>query len=205
MTAAERITLLTAVIGCVAAVVVIPEVRWDTGLDSGLTCTDTGAVATLAPPVAAALRPTPREDSRIDPIRKRVRWIESGPAQLQAYEPVPLGWGGADSASVIVYTDPAGVAKVTARVYNGSRRNVLKFYYAGSSLVFVHQVQQSLYPDRNEFEQRFYFDGGRMFRWLAPGGVVSETAPEFADSARQLAEIGGSLLEIARTMPRAGA
>lgn len=205
MTAAERITLLTAVIGCVAAVVVIPEVRCAAGLDSGLECADGGSVATLTAPVSASLRATPREDSRIDPIRKRYRWIESRPAQLQGFEPVPLEWGGADSASIVVYADRAGVAKITARVYDGDQRNVLKFYYAGSSLVFVHQVQQRLYPERNELEQRFYFDRGRMFRWLAPdGAAVSEAAPEFAGSARQLAEIGSALVEVARKLPRAG-
>lgn len=196
--------MAVALIGCAATVIMVPEVRCAMGLDSALECGGAG-ITSLMPPTAATLRATPREDPRIDPIRKRYNWIEGTPAALQRFDPVPLGWGGADSASMIVFTDPAGVAKVTARVYTGNQRNVLKFYYSGSSLVFVHQVLQNLHPERNAYEQRFYFDGGQMFRWLAPDRMaVSEGAPDFAANSRQLSAIGQHLLAVASSLPRAG-
>jgi hypothetical protein len=206
MTPAERfVGMAVAVIGCAATVIMVPEVRCAMGMDSVLECTNSGDAATLTPPLAAALRAAPREDRRIDPIRQRYSWIESSPAQLRRFEPVPLEWGGADSASIVVYSDPAGIAKITARIYSGNQRNVLKFYYSGTSLVFVHQVQQSLYPERNDYEQRFYFDSGQMFRWLTPEkSAVSDAAPEFARNSRQLVEIGNSLLSIASGLPRVG-
>lgn len=206
MTPAERVVgMAVALIGCAATVIMVPEVRCAVGLDSALDCLGTAGVTSLMPPAAATLRAAPPEDRRLDPIRKRYNWIESKPAAVQRFEPVALDWSGADSASVIVHADPAGVAKVTARVYNGNQRNVLKFYYADSSLVFVHQVLQSMHLERNEYQQRFYFDQGQMFRWLAPDGMaVSDGTPDFRANSRQLAAIGQHLFTVASRMPRTG-
>jgi hypothetical protein len=204
MTKAERIlTMAVSLIGCAAAVIVVPEVRCAVGLDAAPQCGAGADVATLLPSTTATLRPTPREDRRIDPIRQRYNWIENG-RNVTRHEPVALAWRGADSASVIVYTDPGGVAKITARVYNGLERNVLKFYYDGASLVFIHQVMQNLHPETNQFEQRFYFERGHMIRWLAPGGAVSAESPEFRANSDQLMGLGTDLLQLAAGLPRAG-
>lgn len=204
MTKAERIlTLALSLIGCAAAVVVVPEVRCAVGLDDAPQCGAGADVASLLPSSSAALRPSVREDRRIDPIRQRYNWIENG-GNVTRHEPVALAWRGADSASVIVYTDPGGIAKVTARVYNGRERNVLKFYYDGASLVFVHQVMQNLFPQSNQYEQRFYFERGHMIRWLAPAGAVSGESLEYGAKSDQLMSLGMDLLRLASRLPRAG-
>ena len=194
MKAVEAFGMAVAVIGCVATVIMVPEVRCAFGMDSAMQCTDASGVEILIPPGTATLTAVPREDARIHPIRQRYKWIENSSSRLQEYAPVPLDWGGADSASAIVYTDRDGIAKITARVYSGDQRNVLKFYYDNASLVFVYQVQQTLYPVRNAYEQRFYFGGGRMFRWLDPEKrVVDERSPDFERNSRLLGEIGAEL------------
>lgn len=157
-------------------------------------CANTDGLEIAIAPGVATLRPVPHEDPRVNPIRQRFNWIERSSSRLQEYAPVPLDWGGADSASAIVYTDREGIAKITARVYNGDQRNVLKFYYDNASLVFVYQVQQDLYPVRNAYEQRFYFRSGRMFRWLNPDKrPVDEKSPDFARNSRLLSAIGTDL------------
>lgn len=194
-----------AVIGCAAAVIVIPEVRCATGLDSPVECTEGLGATPLLPtatgvPVSALARV---QDSRVSRIKSRFDWIEANqPGFL--YTEVPLGWRGADSATATVYTDGREIPKIRVRVYKGDERTSLLFYYTGGRMDFVHQVNRT--PGAARYEQRFYFDGGGLFRWLGPGnGVIQQGAAGYAENSAYLAQLGSHLLRLGREALQAGA
>lgn len=194
-----------ALIGCAAAVVVIPEVRCATGLDSPLECTDGLGATPLLPTVTGApASPLARvQDPRVSRISARFRWIEANQPTFY-FKEVPLGWSGADSATATVYVHDGEIPKIRVRVYAGRERNSLLFYYTGGRMDFVHQVNRTV-PDGGRYEQRFYFDSGSMFRWLGPGNVViDEPARGFSENSTYLAHLGPHLLGLARQAVRAG-
>ena len=202
----RTLTLGLSIIGCAAAVIVIPEVRCAAGLDSAMECTDGFGAAPLlpGPSAGATLRLERGEDPRIGPIRERFQWIENH-ARRFARSPLPLQWGGADSASAIVYVEGGGIPKITARVWRGSERTVLKFYYDGPELVFIHQIVQTMPGETEQYQQRFYFERGRMFRWLGPTRTpISDGEPEFANNSRYLSTLGQHLLSTVSRLPRSG-
>lgn len=205
MTQAEKISLALALIGCIAAVVVIPEVRCATGLDSPLECTEGLGATPLLPTLnGAPAGPLARvEDPRATSISTRFKWIEANqPGFL--YQEVPLTWAGADSATATVYVNGGEIPKIRVRVYTGTERNSLLFYYTGSRMDFVHQVSKPSPGKR--YEQRFYFDRNRMFRWLGPGNaVIAEGSPGFAENSAYLAQLGPQLLNLAHQALRRGA
>jgi hypothetical protein len=197
MTQVEKFSLALAVIGCVAGVVVIPEVRCATGLDSPLECTE-GLGATPLLPTLNGASPSPLarvQDPRVTSISTRFKWIEANqPGFL--FQEVPLTWAGADSATATVYVDGGEIPKIRVRVYTGAERNSLLFYYTGSRLDFVHQVNKPS-PDKR-YEQRFYFHRNRLFRWLGPGNaVIAEGSAGFAENSAYLAQLGPRLLDLA--------
>ncbi len=194
-----------AVIGCAAAVVVIPEFRCATGLDSPVECTEGLGASPLLPSVsgtpASALARV--QDPRVSRISTRYKWIEANQPSF-FFKDVPLGWRGADSAIATLYVSGSEVPKIRVRVYTGTERNTLLFYYTGERLDFVHQVNR---PASNgaRYEQRFYFDGGSMFRWLGPGNIVIEQGVRgYAENSGYLAHLGPHLLSLAHQVIRTG-
>lgn len=186
-----------ALIGCAAALVVIPEVRCATGLDSPVECTEGLGARPLLPttggtPLSTLARV---QDPRVTRISNRYGWIEANQPAFY-FKEVPLGWSQADSATATVYVHEGEIPKIRVRVYTGRERNSLLFYYTAGRVDFVHQVNRT---DANRWEQRFYFDGGRLFRWLGPGNtVIQEGAHGFAENSAYLAQLGPHLLQIAR-------
>lgn len=198
MTRTERaISMVVGVVGCVAAVVMVPEVRCMAGLDSPMECVDgLGAQPLLptvgGPPLTALSRV---QDPRVTRISTRFKWIEANQPSFY-FRDVSLGWNGADSASATVYVHGDEIPKIRVRVYTGGVRNTLLFYYTAHRLDFVHQVNLS---SGDRWEQRFYFDGGRLFRWLGPGNaVIQEGQSGFAENSAYLSQLGPHLLDLGR-------
>jgi hypothetical protein len=197
MTKIERmLSLGAALVAAAAAVWMVPEFRCYAGLDSDSSC---GASANTLPEFPEphsrlALHFVPTEDPRIARIRTRYNEIEARHRSSYSAD-APLAWRGADSAKLTVYRGPTQIEKVRLRVFRAQERTSLLFYYSRNSLFFVHQVSRTTADERRE--QRFYFDDGRMIRWLGPGNTpVSDRAPEFARNADDLARLGTHLLAI---------
>ncbi len=198
MTRFEQVSTALALIGCAAAVVVVPEVRCAIGLDSAAECTDVlGAKPLLpTPALSAASTLKPVQDPRVSRIKDRYDWIESNQPRFQ-FKDVPLRWAGADSATATVYVTDRDIPKIRVRVYSGRERNSLLFYYTGERLDFVHQVSMTL-PTGPRLEQRFWFDGG-LIRWRGPGnGLIAESAPEFTQNSAYLTQLAPHLMSVAR-------
>lgn len=198
MTRFEQISTVLALIGCAAAVIVVPEVRCAVGLDAPAECTEVLGAKPLLPTAsfvgASTLKPV--QDPRISRIKDRYDWIESNQHRF-LFKDVPLTWAGADSATATVYVGDREIPKIRVRIYSGVERNSLLFYYTGSRLDFVHQVNTSL-PTGTRYEQRFWFDGG-LIRWRGPGnGLIAEAAPEFAQNSAYLTQLAPHLMSVAR-------
>lgn len=195
--------MVLAVVGCAAAVVVIPEVRCAIGLDSPLECTEAPGAALFLPEATGA-PPAPLarvQDPRVTRISSRFKWIEANQPDFY-FTDVPLGWRGADSASATVYVDGNEIPKIRLRIYDGPERTSLLFYYTGSRMDFVHQVNRHA---GTRYEQRFYFDRGRLFRWLGPGNaVIDQGARGYAENSAYLAQLGAHLMEVGHQALREG-
>jgi hypothetical protein len=188
-----------AVIGCAAAVFVVPEVRCAMGLDAPAECTDVlGAKPLLpTPSLMAASTLKPVQDPRISRIKDRYDWVEANQHRF-LFKDVPLSWAGADSATATVYVADHEIPKIRVRIYSGPERNSLLFYYTGARLNFVHQVNTAL-PTGVRYEQRFWFHGEGLIRWRGPGnGLVAESAPEFAQNSAYLTQLAPHLMNVAR-------
>lgn len=204
MTIFERtVSLAVAVIGCAAAVVMVPDVRCGLGLDDPVECMPQFAAKPRLPTTAGTpTRLAPVQDPRVTRIRKRFEWIEANQYAFLSQD-VPLGWKGADSATATIYVSGGEIPKIRARVYTGTERSSLLFYYASGQLIFVHQVNATL-PSGPRYEQRFWFDGG-LFRWRGPGnGLIDGGAPEFAQNSSYLTQLGTHLMELAVQTVQAG-
>ncbi|HEU0302503.1 MAG TPA: hypothetical protein VFR37_23795 [Longimicrobium sp.] len=196
-----------ALIACAAAVVMVPEVRCMAGLDSPVRCADLGATP-LLPTVTGVPVSTLAsvEDPRVVRIRSRFRWIEENQSGF-LFQDVPLGWRGVDSATATVYVHQGEIPKIRVRLYSGARWNSLLFYYTAGSLDFVHQVN-GLHVEGGprDYEQRFYFDAGRMFQWLGPDdAAIPAGAPGFAENDAYLTRLAPHLLKLARQAVQGGA
>lgn len=204
MTVFERTaSLALALIGCAAAVVMIPEVRCMTGLDGPAECTSQLTSKALLPaPAGAATRLVPVQDPRITLIKQRFDRIEANQHAFVSQD-VPLKWRGADSATATIYVNGDEIPKIRVRVYTGPERNSLLFYYAGGQLIFVHQVNTAL-PNGRRYEQRFWFDGG-LLRWRGPNNRdIDGSAPEFSQNSSYLVRLGSHLMDLAAQTVQAG-
>jgi hypothetical protein len=108
---------------------------------------------------------TGRVGPEISPIKRDFNYIESNLASFARSQKKVAGLA-ADSAFAVVYEDETGVRKIRVRLSAGSDRKTMEFYYTAEQLIFAYVVTpQAAYgtvPD----EERFYFQQGRMIRWL---------------------------------------
>jgi hypothetical protein len=209
---ATLIALALAFVSCVAAVLVVPEVRCAMGLETSLqrqcamrraSAQDVGeqfATPRDAPPVTDARAATA---VAVLHIRARFDQVESAveAGRLPSIRKEISGLRG-DSAYATIYLSGSEIPKIRARIFENGNRTSYQAIYEGERLVFMFRTVDRLYPSGPQRleEQRYYFDGGRMIRWLAtPGGEVSSTTAEYVDAEQRIRALGGNLLDGARS------
>lgn len=201
MTRIERFVSLGAtLVAAAAAVWMVPEVRCHMGLDAASTCGAAADALPLLPKADSrlALNFVPTQDPRISRISHVYRSIEARHSRSRFAE-VPFRWRGADSAKVAVYRGPSEVDKIRLRVYAGGERTSLLLYYSSGRMIFVHQVDGVIGSTGGRREQRFYFDEGRLIRWLGPANEpISDQSAEYRRNSTELDRLGAHLLSIAR-------
>lgn len=206
------ITLALAFVSCVAAMLVVPEVRCFVGLETSLhrECRSRQASAQGVAPgfaegsgVSAAADERARVAAVVDGIRVRFQQIESNveAGRLPSTRKEISGVRG-DSAYATLYFSGDAVVKVRARIFENGSRTSYQAFYDGGQLYFMFRTVDRLLPSdslRLE-EQRYYFDGGRMVRWLStPGGTHSPAEAEYVDAEQRIRALGATLLDGART------
>jgi hypothetical protein len=196
------ITLITAVVGCVAAVVVVPEVRCMLGLPTS----ETVCVRhQRAPGLSSSLLPERSgEEAAVDRVKALYRRVEREhhTGRYDSIRKEITGTRG-DSAYATIYFSRGGVPKIRARIFRGNERTSILTYYDGGDLVFVHRKSSHLPVTGDEAfdEQRFYFAGGRMIRWLRGTDArnVASGADGYDNFEKTMGEVGNLLLEGARS------
>jgi len=227
MSSLSRITAIvsfaTAVIGCVAAIVVVPEVRCALGMDEGKVLRDgrcqapVQAGSTLgfgflpvSPPGALAQMGPGSLADRADEmtlqrIRREYKAIESRREWLQTWRQEIEG-SGAESAYANVWSEDGAIRLIRGRFHRNGHRQALLLYYEHGELFFVHQLVKRIGPGGEETtldEQRFYFDRGKLVRWLDGNRAgVPVSTDEYAENERRLLELGATFMRAARTPDR---
>lgn len=193
--------LVLAVVSCVAALVVVPEVRCAVGLEPdqrlrAWRCAPRQAV--VGPiPLSAPLTEAASVEDAIRGIRGEFDVIEKGLPGFASFRDEMPEVGG-DSAYATVYVDGGEIRKIRSRVYQGGLRSSIQLYYAGGELFFAYQVVTGADGGTLD-EQRFYFRDGRLIRWLdARRATVPPGAAGYAGHERRLTELARTLMERAR-------
>src|SRR5215213_2933226 len=176
-------TVLTAAIGCAAAVVVIPEVRCAMGLEEGKVL-DGGRCRSASVQADAVLSlgflplPVPgsapgsgtladrADEETIKRIRREYNHIEESRERLHTRRQEIEG-SDTESAYANVWSEDGAIRLIRTRFHRDGYRKALLFYYTRGELIFVHQVVKRIGPRGEETEldqQQFYFDRGRLIR-----------------------------------------
>ncbi|HEX8244983.1 MAG TPA: hypothetical protein VF541_15850 [Longimicrobium sp.] len=206
------ITFILGLITCVAAVIVVPEVRCAVGLKSNLPegCRRDPpravAIDNLMPPsLPAPTAPSMRPDvaASVARIAKLFQAVEHERAtgQLDSIRREITGFPG-DSAYATIYFARGDVPKIRARAYSGDVRTSFQAYYGGGQLAFIYRTTNRLFAaDSVELEQqRFYFSGGSLIRWLdANHREVSPTSAEYIDAEQRMRSLGTRLMDAVRS------
>lgn len=205
------IMLVLAFVSCVAAVLVVPEVRCFVGLETSLQreCRSRRASAQdvasrfMAPAgVPAAADERAAVAAVVDRIRARFQQVESDieAGRLPFIRKEISGVRG-DSVYATIYLSGEEIAKVRERIFESGSRTAYQAYYDRGQLVFVFRTVDRLLPSGPQRleEQRYYFDGGQMVRWLAPGGEMSPATAEYVDAEQRIRALGAALLNGARS------
>jgi hypothetical protein len=181
------ISVVAAVVGAAAAIIVVPEVRCALKLElpDGVQCVgrhdsspSDGASVEQQILLVRSLYQRMEDDQRagrMDVARKAVTGI------------------GGDSAVAIIFRRGGEVAKVQAWVYAGARRTSMEVFYEGSQPRFVYRTV--IQGAREVEQQRYYFTGGRMIRWLdADHDPVSPGSKSFRSRGSEVAQFAATLL-----------
>ncbi|MBV9107895.1 MAG: hypothetical protein JO306_00635 [Gemmatimonadetes bacterium] len=203
------ISALAGIVSCIAAALVVPEVRCAIGLTSNIAqacprreASSQGVAPGFAPGAPALSAPsgmTPADvDASVLRIRARFQEVEREMAagQYDSLRKEVTGLGG-DSAYATIYVAAGQVPKIRARVYQGDVRTSYQAWYDGGRLVFLYRTASRLLPSGpSEFEeQRFYFDGGTMVRWLdAARRDVPAGSAEYVDAEQTIRRVGDGLI-----------
>jgi hypothetical protein len=169
-------------------------------------CAD-AAPETSAPPAARALTradtaPAPDTEAAIAAIRRDFQRIEAlGPA-ARAGEFALEGFS-TEGGAAQFFREGGRVVKIAVQHQGEMGHRLEDFYYRGDSLIFVFrrdaQYHRPFGEVRSTEENRFYFDGGRMVRWVGPGGKrIAIHDPEYPAESTNLLALGARLLAAAR-------
>jgi hypothetical protein len=124
----------------------------------------------------ATVRPLAAADTSIDEkvkvIRAKYAEIEN---ELKGYRQVKrdLPDESAEGGQLTAYFKGATLRKLSARFFGETGKALEEYYFVENELIFVLRVDtRYTKPNsgvvRNKTEQRFYFVGGKLIRWLNP-------------------------------------
>ena len=118
----------------------------------------------------AAAAAAPQNEALIATIRSRFATINQN---LGRYRKVRKDLEGesAEGGTLVAHLDGKSVRKVVATHYGETGRAIEEYYYWDDQLIFVlrkefHYTRPLSGKVRSIAENRFYFDGGRLIRWL---------------------------------------
>lgn len=217
------LTFGMAVIGCVAAVVVVPEVRCALGMDEGrvLSGGRCRAQSHVAPGIGLGFMPVSppgalaqmgpgsladrADEAMLDRIRREYRAIENRREWLHTWRQEIEG-SGAESAYANIWSENGSIRLIRGRFHTSGHRHALLLYYSHGELFFAHQVLNRIGPAGEATtldEQRFYFHDGKLVRWLDGNRAgVPVTAAEFAENESRLRDLGARFMQGARAPDR---
>lgn len=195
------ITLIIAFVGCVAAVVVVPEVRCALGLPTETTCARHRSAAGLSSSLLPEERGLETAIGRIRAVYDRVE-RERTAGQYDSLRKDITGTD-ADSAYATIYLSRGAVPEIRERIYHGAVRTSVLMYFDAGELVFVHRASSRMPGTGDDAfdQQRFYFADGALIQWLrgADKRKVPSGTPEYETWERNMGALGTRLLEGARS------
>lgn len=141
-----------------------------------------------------------QEKELISSIRERYAAVNKNLAKYRVVRKELSGFS-AEGGELVAYFHGASVVKVVATHLGETGRSLEEFYYRGGELVFVFYRRETYDAPMSgkvskTAEERFYFAGGRLIRWLdsrgravAPGrGEYREAQARYLDSSRRFVE-----------------
>ena len=143
---------------------------------------------------------SPHEKELISSIRERYAAVNKNLSKYRVVKKELSGFS-AEGGELVAYFEGASVVKMAATHLGETGRWLEEFYYRGGELVFVFSRRETYDAPMSgkvsrRAEERFYFAGGRLIRWLdsrgravAPGrGEYREAQARYLDSSRRFVE-----------------
>jgi hypothetical protein len=158
--------------------------------------------ALSAPASVAGQAPAndPQEKASISSIRERYAAVNKNLAKYRVVKKELSGFS-AEGGELVAYFDGASVVKVAATHLGETGRSSEEFYYRGGELVFIFHRRETYDAPLSgrvskTAEERFYFAGGRLIRWLdsrgrsvAPGrDEYREAQARYLDGSRRFVD-----------------
>ena len=141
-----------------------------------------------------------QEKEAVASIRERYAAVNKNLAKYRVVKKELSGFS-TEGGELVAYFEGASVVKIAATHMGETGRSLEEFYYRGGELVFVfHRRETYDAPMSGKVsktaEERFYFAGGRLIRWLdgrgravAPGrGEFREAQARYLDGSRLFVE-----------------
>jgi hypothetical protein len=142
----------------------------------------------------------PQGKESISSIRERYAAINKNLAKYRVVKKELSGFS-TEGGELVAYLDGASVVKMAATHLGETGRSLEEFYYRDGELIFVFYRRETYDAPMSgkvskTAEERFYFAGGRLIRWLdsrgravAQGrGEYREVQARYLDSSRRFAE-----------------
>ena len=158
------------------------------------------AVSGLADVSGPASANGTQEKDSISSIRARYAAINKNLARYRVVKKELSGFS-TEGGELVAYFDGPSVVKMAATHLGETGRSVEEFYYRDGKLFFVFRRRETYDEPMSgkvskTAEDRFYFDDGRLIRWLdprgravAPGrGEYREAQALYLDSSQRFVE-----------------
>ena len=142
----------------------------------------------------------PQEKESISSIRERYAAVNKNLAKYRVVKKELSGFS-AEGGELVAYFEGSSVVKLAATHLGETGRSSEEFYYRDGELIFVFYRRETYDAPMSgkvskTAEERFYFSGGRLIRWLdSRGRVVAqgrgdyrEAQARYLDSSRRFVE-----------------
>ena len=154
--------------------------------------------------VLASSEAKPQGPDPILTIRQQYVAINRNAAKYKKVKKELLGFS-AEGGELVAYLRGPSIVKISATFYGEMGRATDEFYYSNDKLIFVFR-RHSHYraPLSGKVvritENRYYFKGDKLIRWIGEGGKqVSTTAPEFGQVEGRLLASSRQFIDGARS------
>lgn len=141
-----------------------------------------------------------QEKESISSIRERYAAVNKNLSKYRVVKKELSGFS-TEGGELVAYFDGAAVVKMAATHLGETGRSLEEFYYRDGELVFVFYRRETYDTPMSgrvskTAEERFYFAGGRLIRWLdsrgrsvAPGrGEYHEAQARYLDGSKRFVE-----------------